>query len=733
MKKLVLLLIALSLVTLNFNSAGAVPVKRVLVEQHTGAWCGWCVDGVVKLDEITDKYPDKVIAVRLHNGDAMAIPEETEIGRALGLTGFPTASIDRKRWPDGKIFESRVDNQGNNYWMTLTEQRLQETPKVDVSMVYSLDKETRQFTATVAATILEEGITDDLTFNVYIREDSVSGEGSGYDQHNYYSHNSRFPDHPYYNLPSVIHGYTHMEVVRDMLGGGFGIAGSFKLADKPYEVGKTYYHTFTTVLSEDWKLKDLKFIGSVQANSSSNHEIYNCCYGTEGDPYEHSVLTLTTDENNLGGATPDNPFEKTYSVKNLTDASDTYVVKTFASNSIPGNWDITIETSGGTTLNKKESNQEDVEITVAGGETANFTLKVQPSDVYGFGDIEIFVVSKGHSDAPVGYSKVTVVSTNAENLVVQNSSQSSYSLNAYMPAGMKLMNIEPNYFIPLADKFNQVKDIIWNLGATDAIDENGAQVLQNAINNGTNVFLVGNSVISSLRYNVSNGLEFYGLEFNYMSREGYGQAPYRVWLKGVDGDPIGGDLGTDIEGNLIRYLLYMCKVQDPQKAAAFLTFRDPQDKYSGSSKVGTAQPEDAVLGARITFENSKAVLLGFTPYIIVDSQIRRKLLENIMGWLNGTIDVEENLSAEDLSISVTPNPVVGEALASYTIGGSSVQNVKISIVNQLGQTVKVITNGRQAPGLRQTMFDVNDLPSGAYSLTIAVGGVVKTIPLIINR
>jgi hypothetical protein len=51
----------------------------------------------------------------------------------------------------------------------------------------------------------------------YLVQDSVSGTGSMYDQHNYYSQTGGAAGgttHPYYSLPPVITGFKHMQVVR---------------------------------------------------------------------------------------------------------------------------------------------------------------------------------------------------------------------------------------------------------------------------------------------------------------------------------------------------------------------------------------------------------------------------------------------------------------------------------------------------------------------------------------
>ncbi|MFH1052621.1 MAG: hypothetical protein V1779_17005 [bacterium] len=87
----------------------AQPVKRVMFEQHTGTWCGWCVDGSHKLEQLIEEHPGLVIPVKLHNGstDKMALPIQGEIATGLGLTGYPAGCIDRKQF-DGSYFPDRI-------------------------------------------------------------------------------------------------------------------------------------------------------------------------------------------------------------------------------------------------------------------------------------------------------------------------------------------------------------------------------------------------------------------------------------------------------------------------------------------------------------------------------------------------------------------------------------------------------------------------------------------------
>src|SRR4030065_847938 len=107
MKTLSTLLLAIAIVALVTSETNA-QIKNVLLEKHTGAWCGWCVDGTVVMDEILELYGDQVIGVKIHSGDAMEIPEQSVIAGALGLTGYPTGSVDRKDF-GGSVFLCRGD------------------------------------------------------------------------------------------------------------------------------------------------------------------------------------------------------------------------------------------------------------------------------------------------------------------------------------------------------------------------------------------------------------------------------------------------------------------------------------------------------------------------------------------------------------------------------------------------------------------------------------------------
>ena len=78
-----------------------VPVEYkqyVLVEDYTGTWCGYCTRVSFAIEELKKQTNDAIV-IAIHQGDPMQFPLEATLRSHFGVTGFPTAFVDRKaRW-----------------------------------------------------------------------------------------------------------------------------------------------------------------------------------------------------------------------------------------------------------------------------------------------------------------------------------------------------------------------------------------------------------------------------------------------------------------------------------------------------------------------------------------------------------------------------------------------------------------------------------------------------------
>ncbi len=67
---------------------------KVLFEEFTGMWCGWCPRGMVAIEKIKDVYKDKVVIISAHKDDALSCTDYNKIINSFAA-GFPSACLDR--------------------------------------------------------------------------------------------------------------------------------------------------------------------------------------------------------------------------------------------------------------------------------------------------------------------------------------------------------------------------------------------------------------------------------------------------------------------------------------------------------------------------------------------------------------------------------------------------------------------------------------------------------------
>lgn len=76
------------------------PHKRVVVEEGTGMWCGWCPEGIAATDSLRIKYGEDIIPIAIHFNASADYLAMDEYASALNITGAPSGLFDRTK--DGK-------------------------------------------------------------------------------------------------------------------------------------------------------------------------------------------------------------------------------------------------------------------------------------------------------------------------------------------------------------------------------------------------------------------------------------------------------------------------------------------------------------------------------------------------------------------------------------------------------------------------------------------------------
>lgn len=235
--------------TISKTSTGSVTIasfkatKKVVGEEATGTWCGWCPRGAVYLKSTTEKYPDSFIGIAVHNGDPMTY-SVYDTGINSFITGYPSGVVDRKYTVDPSAFESS--------YLTA----LNEFCPASFSLSGIFTDATKKSIKLSTSTIFNANYNGTANFRIayVVTENNVKGTATGYNQSNYYA------------------------------GGSYGTMGGFEALSNPVpaaqmtyqDVARQIYSSFTGIT------------GSVPATINLNQEL----------KYEYTI-TLPTTINNL--------------------------------------------------------------------------------------------------------------------------------------------------------------------------------------------------------------------------------------------------------------------------------------------------------------------------------------------------------------------------------------------------------------------------------------------------
>ncbi|WP_159447661.1 T9SS type A sorting domain-containing protein [Soonwooa buanensis] len=222
--------------------------KKVVFEEGTGTWCGWCPRGMVALKKVNEDFPDDQISIAVHGGSNTEPMKYPEYVSSLGITGFPGMVVDREL--------KGVDIHPNTIGNYVTTRSQMASP-AKLSGEFSIDG--NQLTATAKGQFYINNPTANYKMAVIVLEDNVTGTTSGYNQANYYKNNSQGEMGGFESLPDPVPAaqmvYDH--VARAMLGGFSGQDGSVPTA---ITVGSSASYTFNYTIPATYKSDKLNAV-----------------------------------------------------------------------------------------------------------------------------------------------------------------------------------------------------------------------------------------------------------------------------------------------------------------------------------------------------------------------------------------------------------------------------------------------------------------------------------------
>jgi len=223
--------------------------KKVLVEQFTGAWCGWCPDGYSQLNTIVNTNTN-VIAVSIHDNDKMSTTSGSQLINDYAEK-FPSATIDQYYFTANELIGIDRTN-----WNTYINQRLAMKVPATVTVTnIAYNSNTRQIDATVSTTFIGD-VKGDYRLNLYVKENNVYGPIADSSDNNWNQHNNLFniPSSTYYQYGNLIGNeyvmsslkYKHQFVLDTLLDGAYGTSGI--VPNNGSTNGQTYTKNYSYIL-----------------------------------------------------------------------------------------------------------------------------------------------------------------------------------------------------------------------------------------------------------------------------------------------------------------------------------------------------------------------------------------------------------------------------------------------------------------------------------------------------
>lgn len=170
--------------------------KKILVEQYTASWCGYCPRLSYKLNDAKSQNSN-IISVAIHGSDEMTYKYISSMAERYNVSGYPTAILNRSlAWTENASQFDDLLAATPNLGLKISSSESSNNVSVDVSVGFAAD------------------LGSNMKLVVFVAQD-----GLVYDQTNYYNEDT---SSPLYGLGNPIVGYVHNKVLEKSLTDVFG-------------------------------------------------------------------------------------------------------------------------------------------------------------------------------------------------------------------------------------------------------------------------------------------------------------------------------------------------------------------------------------------------------------------------------------------------------------------------------------------------------------------------------
>ncbi|MGL2965614.1 Omp28-related outer membrane protein [Flavobacterium sp. XGLA_31] len=324
-----------------FNTVSQPSPKKVLFEEGTGTWCGWCPRGAVAMAYMDTTYPNEFIGVAVHNQDPMMLDE---YDGGAGFSSFPGMNVDRVV-KGADVSQALMVSNLNTRKVLTTPVALEANGSVTGADV----------TINAMATFRTNFANANYRLGVIVTEDNVTGTATGYKQTNYYAGGANGTMGGYESLPNPVPAasmvYNH--VGRELLGGFSGQEGS---VPSVITDGQTVSYTFNYTVPATSNIDNMHAV--LVLIDQDNGEVVNA--------KSVEMATLAVNHNSLDTAISvyPNPASDYININNLKGGDYTITIYDLAGKAVQSN------------VSKNVSENQTVTVPVKGIATGEYIINI---------------------------------------------------------------------------------------------------------------------------------------------------------------------------------------------------------------------------------------------------------------------------------------------------------------------------------------------------------------------